>query len=155
MKRIIEGIKKETGLTSSEIMVVGTIVTMLLVGWIGRSFSQPQGTHDKESAARVMAILDTLLSQNRAAPPPPAWSNAADTASKKDVRPSKTVQGKVRVNTASRAQLETLPGVGPAMAERIMEARKTSPFQTPEDLLKVSGIGPKKLEKMRPFIIVP
>ncbi|MBX7212313.1 MAG: helix-hairpin-helix domain-containing protein [Verrucomicrobiaceae bacterium] len=53
----------------------------------------------------------------------------------------------VNVNTASVAQLATLPSVGPAIAEKIVKGR---PYSKPEDLLKVPGIGEKTLEKMRP-----
>lgn len=56
----------------------------------------------------------------------------------------------VNVNTASQKELESLPGIGEVLAQRIIEYREThGPFQTPEDLLKVRGIGPKKLEKIR------
>ncbi|WP_299024061.1 helix-hairpin-helix domain-containing protein [uncultured Thermanaerothrix sp.] len=47
--------------------------------------------------------------------------------------------------------LEQLPGVGPALARRIVEAR---PFTTPEDLVRVSGIGPVLLERLRPYLTV-
>ena len=53
---------------------------------------------------------------------------------------------RVSVNSGSIAALETLPGIGPAMAQRIVEGR---PYGTVEDLLDVKGIGPKTLEKLR------
>jgi DNA uptake protein ComE-like DNA-binding protein len=52
----------------------------------------------------------------------------------------------VDVNEASRAELETLPRVGPVLAGRIVDAR---PFGTVEDLIHVSGIGPKTLARIR------
>jgi len=62
-----------------------------------------------------------------------------------------SVMGKININTASKSELDTLPGIGPAYAQRIIENR---PYQTIEDLLKVPGIGPKKLEKIRDKITV-
>lgn len=53
----------------------------------------------------------------------------------------------VNVNTASVEKLCHLPEVGPEIARRIIEAR---PFATPEDLLKVKGIGPATLNKIKP-----
>lgn len=55
----------------------------------------------------------------------------------------------VNLNTASQAELETLPGVGPKLAERIMAARKQQPFTSLDDVARVQGIGDKILEKWR------
>jgi competence protein ComEA len=60
----------------------------------------------------------------------------------------------IDVNTATAAQLQTLPGIGPKMAERILDARARQPFRTVEDLRRVSGIGPKTLERLRPLVTV-
>lgn len=58
--------------------------------------------------------------------------------------------GLIDINTATAAQLEELPGVGPAIAQRIVEHRELNgPFQSVDDLQEVSGIGPATLEKMR------
>lgn len=55
----------------------------------------------------------------------------------------------VNLNTAEMDELTTLPGVGPAMAERIVAAR---PFHVLEDLLRVSGVGPALLERLSPLV---
>lgn len=54
----------------------------------------------------------------------------------------------VHVNTAGVAELQTLPGIGPVFAERIIAARQEQPFAKPEDLLRVPGIGPKRLKAL-------
>jgi len=54
-------------------------------------------------------------------------------------------------NTASKKELETIPGVGPKIADRIIAGR---PYKNVDDLLKIKGIGPKKLEKMRHYLNV-
>jgi competence protein ComEA len=60
------------------------------------------------------------------------------------------------INRASASQLEGLPGVGPVLAERIVEYRdKNGPFTEIEDLLDVSGIGEAKLAGMRDDIVPP
>jgi len=71
------------------------------------------------------------------------------------VKYKKPGDGTVDINTASLADFEHLPGIGPAMAARILTARSAvGRFRKPSDLLEVRGIGPKKFSKMRPFIVV-
>lgn len=57
----------------------------------------------------------------------------------------------IDINTASRDEILKLPGVGEVTALRIIEGR---PYSAPEDLLQVSGIGPKTFEKLAPFVKV-
>ncbi len=62
---------------------------------------------------------------------------------------------KMNINTASVEELTELPGVGKVVAERIVSYREANgPFKSPEDLIKVKGIGQRKLEKILPLITV-
>jgi competence protein ComEA len=64
-----------------------------------------------------------------------------------------TMSGPVNVNTASAAELETLPSIGPVLAERIIQYRQEhGPFRTVDALLLVPGIGPATLERFRELI---
>ncbi|HSV75058.1 MAG TPA: helix-hairpin-helix domain-containing protein [Chthonomonadales bacterium] len=73
-------------------------------------------------------------------------------------RPAKLThpgEGTVNINTATEAELQRLPGVGPAMAARIATLRREhGRFAAPEQLLDVSGIGERTLERMKPFVRV-
>jgi len=61
----------------------------------------------------------------------------------------------INLNTATIAQLEALPGIGPNTAKSIVDFRNHSgPFQRVEDLLAIKGISKSKLEKLRPYVTV-
>ena len=76
----------------------------------------------------------------RPSPRPPAASQAA--------------QVPLDLNHASAEELETLPGVGPALAARIVSARQERMFLSVEDLERVPGIGPATLQRLRPHVRV-
>jgi len=64
--------------------------------------------------------------------------------------------GRLRLNLATLAEVEQLPGVGPVLAQRILDRRDViGGFKEVEDLLDVSGIGESRLEDLRPLIVVP
>ena len=61
--------------------------------------------------------------------------------------------GPLNINTATAAQLETLDGIGPVLAQRIVEYREANgPFASVDGLLEVKGLGPGILEAIRPQI---
>jgi len=61
----------------------------------------------------------------------------------------------VNLNTATSEQLQQVPGIGPSMADKILQMRKSyGAFKSVDDLLAVRGIGPKRLDKMRKYLVV-
>jgi competence protein ComEA len=68
--------------------------------------------------------------------------------------PAAASAGKVNINTDDKAQLVTLKHVGDKIADRIIEYRKAHPFQSPEEIMKVKGVGPKVFEANKDRIIV-
>ncbi len=65
------------------------------------------------------------------------------------------VSGPVNINTATVAELDRLPGIGPALAKQIVAYREANGrFSTVADIQRVKGIGKKKYEKMKPLIRV-
>lgn len=70
------------------------------------------------------------------------------------VRPAKP--GRIAVNRATAEELTSLPGIGPHLAAAIIADRaQHGPYRTPEDLLRVRGIGPVVLERLKSRILVP
>ena len=61
----------------------------------------------------------------------------------------------VNLNTATSEELQEVPGIGPATADKILQARKSyGAFKSVDDLQAIKGIGPKRLEKMRKYLTV-
>lgn len=77
----------------------------------------------------------------------------SDRELKKEKGSSLLREGKVDLNTADRETLMALPGIGPAMAERILADRsERGPYGAPDELIRVKGIGAKTLERLLPYL---
>jgi competence protein ComEA len=61
----------------------------------------------------------------------------------------------ININTANSEELQQVPGIGPATAEKILQMRKSyGAFKSVDDLLAIKGLGKKRLEKMRKYLTV-
>ena len=80
-----------------------------------------------------------------------ALSLAAPGAAAKKKPPAKPVN----INTATSEELQQVPGIGPATAQKILQMRKSyGPFKSVDDLLAIRGLGQKRLDKMRKYLTV-
>ena len=76
--------------------------------------------------------------------------NSSEPSTEKDYKPHTEI---ININTAGKQNLVKLPKIGPVTAERIIRFRDDyGPFKSIDGLLKVKGIGPKTLEKLKPQI---
>lgn len=109
------------------------------------------GTPAPAAVQPLLSLPDT--------PPPAAPADYTTTAPEQETVAAQEPQSppatrpvprRVNINTASATELETLPGIGPVLADRIVKYRRRSgPFASVERLLDVEGIGPKKLAALK------
>jgi competence protein ComEA len=95
------------------------------------------------------ADLEPLILERRPTQPAPAPYPRAGGSPQK-IQPG---DPPINVNTASVEELMRLPNVGPVTARSIVAAREAKPFRSLADLDAVKGIGPKKLDQLRPFVV--
>lgn len=112
-------------------MLVATIVVVLWIGWPVPKEAPSQTQPEQSIAIQVPA-----------------------TSPETTVLPAKGVS-KVNLNRASADELQVLPGIGPVLAQRMVDWRKAhGRYRTVDDLQEVKGIGKKRLEQLRSLVTV-
>lgn len=103
----------------------------------------------------ILALGITAAASTAATVGPQAAATKAAKSSSRASAAKATPSAPVNLNTATEAQLETLPGIGAKVAQRIIEFRqKNGGFKKAEDLMNVRGIGEKSFLKLKPLVIV-
>lgn len=104
--------------------------------------------HDAVNLARILSDGEQVIV------PTTQTDDGSDATPSTAASPG-TVAGKVNINTADAATLDTLPGIGASTAAKIVADREANgPFRTIEDLKRVSGIGDKKFTELEGCITV-
>jgi len=105
------------------------------------------------AAPEVVSSPTPVAVKTASAAPSRKGSGAKPAASAKPTKLVSPSQGQVNINTASAETLQELPGIGPAMAGRIIGYRQQAGgFQKIDDLMNVGGIGPKKFARLAPLV---
>lgn len=144
-------LRDRLALTRSEITALATVLALFAGGLAAQQLPAPPETLSPEvirferqfAGAVAAAAADPVPVVTEAAPPE---SPSKRSAKGLPARP-------IGINSATAAQLETLPRVGPKMAERILAYRDSrGGFSRIEELRNVRGIGEKTFEQLRPFV---
>lgn len=160
-RSLINIIQNTFGIAKYELSAVSIFLIGLIVATIATFVNRPN-TDDgvtSDNSKQLLSIIatkqqetytgsdmngyqdSTILAQN-----PIIEEGNRFTSNKKITLPSDV---KININTASKASLMKLAGVGEATAEKIIDYRKDVKFQKIEDIMDVQGIGKKKFEKMK------
>jgi comEA protein len=142
--RIREFLQQRFGFTRNEIVVVGLLSAGLLTGTALRSFK------DSGAARNAFSYVEADSEFVRG-----ARAFHESMSAKQDSSRAHSAPRPVDLNDATATELIALPGIGPAMAGRILAYRKEhGRFASVDDLDRVRGIGPATLRRLRPLVHV-
>lgn len=140
---------KETRISRLTFVLLAVVCAFVL-GWVLGSGGQ------RETVSVTVAAPPAEAVQDRDSPAPEAADSAAepvDPAESTVTMPSEA--NPLNLNAATQAELELLPGIGPALSQAILDYRaEFGPFQTTEQLMEVPGIGEKRFAAVEQLICV-
>ena len=135
------------------LLLLGIILVGFIIQWLQPfvvkkdlyDYSEQDSIFKALSADTAFAVKYETVPEKKA-----AISYSKNTTGSKELLPHS-----ININTASQAELELLPRIGPATAKKILEYRQVNgDFKTLEELVNVKRIGPKTLETIKPYLTI-
>lgn len=141
-------LQQKLGITKPEAAAMAVLTALFLLGVGVRTWQSHGGSDssfDYTEVDSLFAVATERMRADLAAPPSDTGKSAA---------PASPASGApIDINSAGSAELQQLPRIGPALAGRILEYRsRRGAFRSVDELTRISGIGPKTLETLRPLI---
>ena len=155
MKRVTT-LRETLSVTALEARAVLLVALVFSVGTAATFLETESDLH--ATATRIDEMLDSLERREDATSGPVSTDqqNVETTqTSPQEARAPTHPRRPINLNTATAAELDALPGVGPATAQAIVASRARSRFTSTDDLMDIRGIGEKKLERIRPYVTAP
>jgi comEA protein len=151
----LETLQQKVGFTRKEALAILILSGTFLAGISIRWFQSKQQADAESIRTFDYSRSDSAFAARSKPSGSPAQHSSALTQAQNDsvITTKRTQKGLVNINTATKTQLMNLPGIGPSLADRILEHRASNgPFTSTSELRKVKGIGEKKFEKLQPLI---
>ena len=132
------------------------VICLVAVILLGAGFWILKRRHPELFLGEPNLIVDEQQELNESTPPTESLIPSADAESTtlSDHLPHESNDGRIDINSATLEEFESLPGIGPAIAKRIISYRSVNgKFDIVEDLTEVSGIGEKTIESLRDRLV--
>ncbi len=144
-------------ITHNELLAVTVAAALLLVGEFARHVFESHARYDdgyyRERDSLFFALTAAVVDEDtlEATAVSPGKPDTALAGALTDT----VAANRIDINSASPGELTRLPGIGPTLAQRIVDYRAAKgPFSSVDDLQRVSGIGPRKMEALSPLVTV-
>jgi competence protein ComEA len=147
--RLLHTLHDRLGFTPAELRAVLLLALALVVGTAVRLLRVPAAAEAPATPASYATLDSLFAARSRTTIHTPGTPTGRQ-------RKRSPAARSVDINRATLDELLTLPGIGPVNARRILDYRAAhGPFRSVEALAEVRGIGPRTLQRLRPFVAAP
>jgi competence ComEA-like helix-hairpin-helix protein len=148
-------LQQRLAITRREALAILSILSLLFAGFTIQFIQK----HNVPPVNRDLLLTDSLPSPDSlavliAASSSPSTGDVESTPLDSESSPDTASGSRIDLNTASAAELQTLSGIGPSLAGRVIAHREATPFTSVDELTDVRGIGPKTLAAIRSQVTV-